>query len=463
MVTKNIPEVRSERRYYLDWLRVLAVFVVLLQHSVIIPSSLFLESEAFSLVLAPVGALGPAGITVFFLVSGASSIFALDRRTSWQYVKERTLRLAVPYIVFSLLNTPYVVWLLARTGDYNEYLTEVFGASKAAQLQGSLLWEFYPLFYQDVLGGLLSGSAASPVWIGWFGLHLWFIGFLFLFSVLGLPLLQWLRSDSARAFIEFAVRVATGPFGLVLFAIPVVILGLIGDFIAVDVGYPGYQGWGAFLRYFAIFLLGALLYCDSRLLDAVRRYWPIVLAVGIVAVGVHFYLEFSVELSATSYYLSGASGGVMEWCLAVALLRMGMAVLNRNGNALQYCLGIVVAFYVLHWPVETTIAYWLTQSSVTLAFIWDVTFLDWLFGTLLSIVLLLAVIEFIVRPIPPLRFLLGVPKERIPGRKKTGDQPEPVAADSVPSNTDHPTTPEGADGKTAVVQNRHEHTDKDAP
>ena len=463
MVTKNIPEVRSQRQYYLDWLRVLAVFVVLLQHTVYIPTSFFGESAAFSLVSAPVGALGPAGITVFFLVSGASSIFALDRRTSAQYVKERTLRLAVPYIVFSLLNTPYVFWLAIRTGDYNEYLTEVFGASTAAQLQVSL-WEFYPLFYQDVLGGLLSGSATSPVWIGILGLHLWFIGFLFLFSVLGLPLLQWLRSDSARAFIEFAARVATGPFGLVLFTVPIVVLGLIGDFIAVDGGYPNYNGWGAFLRYFAIFLLGALLYCDSRILDAVRRYWPIVLAVGIVAVGVHFYLEYSVELSATTYYLSGASGGVMEWCLAVALLRMGMAVLNRNGNALKYCLGIVVAFYVLHWPVEFTVSYWITQTpEVTLRFIWDVTFIDWLFGTLLSIVLLLAVIEFIVRPIPPLRFLLGVPKERIPGRKKTGDQLEPAAADSVPSNTDHPATPNGADGQTYVVQNRHEHTDKDAP
>ena len=161
MVTKNIPEVRSQRQYYLDWLRVLAVFVVLLQHTVYIPTSFFGESAAFSLVSAPVGALGPAGITVFFLVSGASSIFALDRRTSAQYVKERTLRLAVPYIVFSLLNTPYVFWLAIRTGDYNEYLTEVFGASTAAQLQVSL-WEFYPLFYQDVLGGLLSGSATSP-------------------------------------------------------------------------------------------------------------------------------------------------------------------------------------------------------------------------------------------------------------------------------------------------------------
>ena len=462
MITKNIPEVRSERQYYLDWLRVLAVFVVLLQHTVIIPTSLFEESEDYSLVLAPVAALGPAGITVFFLVSGASSIFALDRRTSGQYVKERILRLAVPYIVFSLLNTPYVFWLIARTGDYNEYLTEVFGASTAAQLQGSL-WEFYPLFYQDVLGEILSGSAASPVWIATLGLHLWFIGFLFLFSVLGLPLLQWLRSDSARAFIEFAVRVATGPFGLVLFAVPIAVLGLVGDFIAVDVGYPNYQGWGAFLRYFAIFLLGALLYCDSRILDALRRYWPIVLVVGLIALGAWAYLNNFIELSATTYYLSGALSGVMEWCLALALLRMGMAVLNRNGNALKYCLGIVVAFYVLHWPVETTIAYWLTQSSVTLAFIWDVTFLDWLFGTLLSIVLLLAVIEFIVRPIPPLRFLLGVPKEWIPGRKKTGDQPEPVAADSVPSNTDQPTTPKGADDKTAVVQNRHEHTDKDAP
>jgi glucan biosynthesis protein C len=241
----------------------------------------------------------------------------------------------------------------------------------AAQAQVPLL-EFYPFFLTNFAEILASQgqSGGCPVWIDILGLHLWFIGFLFLFSVLGLPQLQWLRSDSSRAFVDFAARVATYPLRLLLFAVPVSSLSLVGDLVAFDEGTTSsHQSWGAFLWYFAIFVLGALLYCDSRILDAVRRYCSWLLITGIAALGVFAYLSYYVEATANVYLVIVAIAGLMEWCLSLVLLRIGMAVLDRGGNALQYCLGIVVAFYVLHWPIVTTIAYWITQKEITLKFI----------------------------------------------------------------------------------------------
>ena len=94
----------------------------------------------------------------------------------------------------------------------------------------------------------------------------------------------------------------------------------------------------------------------------------------------------------------------------------GQRWLNRPGRLLAYSLGIIVAFYVLHVLVLAGLEY--------VAFVWiGVDGLSeqapWVLGLIVLVVsfaALIAVIELVVRPIPPLRKFLGVTKERIPGQ-----------------------------------------------
>jgi hypothetical protein len=133
---------------------------------------------------------------------------------------------------------------------------------------------------------------ASPILFWVLGLHLWFLPFLFLISLAGLPILRWFRSTGANGVIEFGARLSSRRGGLILFAMPLVLLALAGGWLTSLTGagvsplpdegatwYAYFVGWGPFLRFFGIFVLGAFLFCDERMLAGVRRDWPWLLTV----------------------------------------------------------------------------------------------------------------------------------------------------------------------------------------
>src|SRR5512147_1274864 len=93
--------VKAARLYYLDWLRVLAIFMVFLFHAVHpfdAPSWHIKNAEQSEILTIITVLLGFWGMPFFFLVAGTASWFALQRRTPSQYVRERSLRLAIPYV-----------------------------------------------------------------------------------------------------------------------------------------------------------------------------------------------------------------------------------------------------------------------------------------------------------------------------------------------------------------------------
>src|SRR5512146_1566751 len=105
-----------------------------------------------------------------FVVSGASIFFALRKPGTLRYVKDKTLRLLVPLVVGLFTHAA----LQAYLQDVNH------GA-----IVGSF-WQWYPTY---ITGGHFN----------WTGFHLWYLVALFLFSLVCLPLFQWLVSGGKRA------------------------------------------------------------------------------------------------------------------------------------------------------------------------------------------------------------------------------------------------------------------------
>ena len=163
----------SVRLYYLDWLRVIAILGVFLFHAVH-PFDLsdwhIKNAEQSMAVSVVLGLLFPWGMPFFFLIVGTGSWFALRRRTAGQYVGERTKRLLLPYITGCILLWPIMLYFQWR----------------------HILWNgsWYGSFLDFVL---IHRAGFSPLWFGEVGFHLWFLGFLFCFSVLGLPIFLWLK------------------------------------------------------------------------------------------------------------------------------------------------------------------------------------------------------------------------------------------------------------------------------
>ena len=158
---------KSGRLYYLDWLRVILLFGVFVYHvlKIFYP---FLpwhinNAERSDAVMAILLTINPWGIPLFFLVAGAGSWFALRRRNNRQFISERVNRLLIPFIVGSILLTPFQKYLEAL---------------HKSTYEGSFL-----SFIPEMLVDFVSRNWFTPLIFPRWGLHLWFLGFLFAFAI----------------------------------------------------------------------------------------------------------------------------------------------------------------------------------------------------------------------------------------------------------------------------------------
>jgi glucan biosynthesis protein C len=165
------------RLHYLDWLRVIATLGVFLFHALVFSWAEFVISNAgrSMAVTVLIAFFFPWGMPFFILIAGASSWFALRRRTPGQYARERFSRLLVPFIFGSILFTPIQLYL--------EWSHKI----QTGVVQGSFL---------EFLKALPWGP--NPRVFGVVGYHLWFVGFLFCFSLLSLPVFRWLMGHALR-------------------------------------------------------------------------------------------------------------------------------------------------------------------------------------------------------------------------------------------------------------------------
>ncbi|MDD1652664.1 MAG: acyltransferase family protein, partial [Methanomicrobiales archaeon] len=219
------------RLHYLDWLRVLAILGVFLFHAsnVFNDQDFVVKNAEQSPVITGVQAFFfPWGMPLFFLIAGAGTWFALRRRTSSQYVKERSSRLLIPFIVGSILLSPVQVYCEWR------YTTNV------GIFDGS---------FTDFLGSLPWGP--NPRIFGLVGYHLWFLGFLFSFSLLALPLFRWLQRESGRRFVSGLARVCQHRGGILVFILPPVVARL-----ALQPFFPYEHHWADFFFLFTFFVIG---------------------------------------------------------------------------------------------------------------------------------------------------------------------------------------------------------------
>ena len=142
------------------------------------------------------------GIPLLFLVAGAASWFALRSRTGRHFLRQRSLRLLLPLFVgFLLLSPPQA---------YVEALTH-------GGFAGSF-FQFVPWFFTHIQ------PSWHIVWIGTYAYHLWFVAFLWLYSLLALPLFVFLRGAAGSRVIDKLAAWCSRPGGIFLFVLPIAVI-----------------------------------------------------------------------------------------------------------------------------------------------------------------------------------------------------------------------------------------------
>lgn len=380
----------TERVHYLDTLKVAVVYGILFYHSAL-PftwTSWLLSNPQKSVVLTLLTAFCfPWGIPLLFLLAGADSWFALRSRSALAFLRARFLRLVLPLAAGIVLLSP-LQW----------YLTSV-GTDRSLHR----LLQSYPAYFRGVR------LSWTPEWLGRYGYHLWFLGYLFAISLVLLPVLELLRRPASRRAVAAAAALCRRPWALYVVALPLVV-----SQIALRSRFPAYQDWADIATYTLVFLAGYALASERGFEAAIRGGIRLELAVGVVsAAGVGILLLLASSQPANQAgrdVVFSVLWSLMVWSWLLAVLTLGMRWMDFGGRAISYLSESILPFYVIHHPVVVLVA------SVVMALPLGV----WPKFTLIAGIALAATLliyETLVRRWAPTRFVFGLrPQSRPPRR-----------------------------------------------
>ena len=291
----------TERRYDIDWLRVIAIGLLLLYHIAIIfqPWAMFIgfvrSDELWEDLWKPMTLLNIWRIPLLFFVSGMGCYFALKKRSAGQLIGERTRRILLPF---------------------------AFGIVAITPLHMFLFQEYYnlPLGYYPHMG------------------HLWFLGNIFAYVVLLLPLFLLLKRFEHSEFQKQFSKLMSSIAG------PLIIAGLmVLEALLMKPGlYALYaETWHGFYLGLVAFFCGFLMvYAGAPFWNMLRRFFPVFLLIAAALFGLR-YLEYKGEAPG---YLAAVESA--SWILA--LFGVGYRFLNQPSSLLRYLTKAVYPVYIVH-------------------------------------------------------------------------------------------------------------------
>lgn len=372
-------EPRTAHRADVDWLRVLATYLLFVFHS----AKVYDVAPFYHVkndVLAPsldllTGFIHLWHMPLFFVLAGWSALGSLRLRRIGSFVRERASKLVVPLLFGVVAIGPLLRWAELRTGQF----VSLSGERLALPRDVGFL-EYLPTYFSD------------PGHLTWG--HLWFLAYLFTFTLLVTPLLA--------ALVRWPAREADPPRWLVY--APIAPLAFVQATLRER--WPGFQNlvddWANFSYYLLFFLLGAALAHAPGFERAVHREAARAAVLGLVAAAAMLPAsELRSQGSPFGPVLLWSLSAAAGWCLIVALLGFAARRLSSPSPRLRWLAESAFPVYFLH------------QAGVVLA---ALLVIGLPFGVatklgltiLLAVALTMLVYQLVVRRSALLRLLLGM-------------------------------------------------------
>lgn len=337
---------QNARIYSFDWLRIGAFVIVVLIHCVQMFGELYKTGSGGGIATMGDGATYALSfitqwcMALFFLLAGASTWLVLRRKTPRQFVQERFQRLLVPLIVGFVLLVP---------------LQAYFEMLSNAQYSGSL-GEFYPFFLSTIL------FHGQLQWITLYIHHLWFLAYLFGFSLISLPLCMYLRGKNGQAWIKRLADVCARPGGLLVLVLPIAIVQ-----VALRAAFPVYCSLADVCCWLLFYMYGYMLFANPRLRQALRQQGRMALELGLAGcilllmlgnAGLLHTWIFTPDYSVDCLLLQ-ALFSLLLWTSVLVTLAAGDTYLNISCPFLKYGSAASFPWYILHFPVVLIAAYYI--------------------------------------------------------------------------------------------------------
>ncbi len=380
MDTRTVPEWLPERRWDIDWLRMLVVVGMLVPfHSF----RLFDTRDPWYVKNAePSTALNwylifgdTIGMQLLFMLAGAAAWYSL-RRSAGRFAWERVKRLLVPLVAgLALVVTP-----------------QLYVAALHHGFQGSF-FDWLPAFFTfnpDNLGAY-DGMNWSPA-------HLWFILYLFLLSLIALPLLLLLRSGPGKR-LAGGLAAAGRPGALLV--VPAALALALWLMFDVEPNPLYFLVW---------FLAGYLMLAEPRLGALLSRVKGPALLLGSVGLLLNILWQadaWPLLAGVPRLVAEGLRKTLFAWLVIAGLLGYARDALagpprSRWALALVAYLGEAsYPFYILHQTVIVILGYYLLPAA--LASVWK-----YLLVVVLTYALTLGIYDVAIRRTNGTRFLFGM-------------------------------------------------------
>ena len=374
-----ISAMTRERRYDLDWLRVI-VFALLIFYHVgmfFVPWGYHVKNNViYDWIRWPMLFLNQWRLPILFVISGMGTAFALAFRTGGQFIGERGRRLGIPLLFGMLVIIPPQVYV-ERVSD-GEFLGSYFDFLLGPAFQG-----IYP-----------SGN------LSWH--HLWFLPYLLVFSILLSPMFLAIRRNPDHSWLKSIRASFTKSPGKIYFLIIPLYLceALLEPFFPVT--HNLFWDWFNFFSSLILFFYGFLLISLGEV------FWLVVdklkyrtLFLGVLAFSLQAVIWIFFEDSVLIHFLEAFLKVFNLWSWILAIFGFAATHLNSPSPRLAYCNRAVYPYYILHQTITLVIGFYIKDLD------WSFATKFWLLvvGTFLGSGL---IYEFIIRRIRLLHPFFGL-------------------------------------------------------
>jgi hypothetical protein len=317
---------------------------------------------------------------LLFLISGAGTYYALGKRTSGKYLKERFKRLMIPFFAGIFFLVPVQVYL-----------------EKADQFSSLLS------FYSHMFDGVYPEGNFS-----WH--HLWFILYLFVISLLISPFLKFFKSNRYMRFSLRLERFVSKPLSLNIVVALLIATQLLLRPYLPDNTHALVNDWAAMSFYIIFFLSGFMLLSSKNIVESIRKQKNLYLLEALLATALMFSSPHLFAEESVADLVWGISSVFLAWSCGLAAIGYAKQYLNRDSLFRKVANEAIYPFYLLHQPIILILGFLLIKVEMPDLF-------RFVFLTISSFGITCALYWYLVRPFNVTRVIFGM-KPLAPSKKQ---------------------------------------------
>ena len=354
-----------ERKNYIDNIRWIVTLILFPYHTLMVYNSFgesfYVKGADLNFTAYIIGSIWPWIMPLLFLISGIGSYYSLQKRNIKEYAKERFHRLFVPLVFGILLLVPLQTFIAEKF--HNSY-------------HGGYLKQYILFFTKPTdLSGYNGGFTPA---------HLWFILYLFIISMVSLPLM-YLFMKRKKSIKGEKINLLQ----LILFFIVPVLSQVVLDISGKSMG-----------EYLAWFLIGFFIMSNNEVQLRLQKYRIILSVMALFFLTLYGF--YGIILPNTSLIIYELIYGLYSHISILAILGMGKQYLNYNNRFTLYMTKSSFGIYFLHqnWIVITAFFAVITIRSIPIQIV----------TILISSIVLTFLTEYTFSKIPVIRYVFGLIK-----------------------------------------------------